>query len=104
MYRARYQFTLVELLLVISILIIVVVFIGRGCSKDQNEAIRALDANGFTYPIIKDQGVWGFLNGCDKNDHAWYDASVINPIGKRVDVIVCCGGSLSFIGCTVRTK
>lgn len=103
-YQTRYKFTLVELLIIITILIVIVAFVVRGCSRDQSEAFRALDANGFTYPIIKNQGSWGIFNGCDKHDYAWYDASVINPVGKRVDVIVCCGGSFSFKGCTVRTR
>lgn len=74
-----------------------------GCT-DNAEALRSLEINGFSSPMITDFGSLGFLHGCDIHDLAWYQAQAINSVGKPVNVIVCCGGPLAFKGCTIRTK
>lgn len=101
-YRSRV--TLVELMMGAVVLLMLSMFCVKGCSGDSSEAVRALETNGFSNVSIQDSGVWGVWHGCDKHDGAWYDASATNPIGKKVDVVVCCGGPLSFKGCTVRTR
>lgn len=76
-----------------------------GCQTDDAEAIRALSDNGFSDITITDSSAiapnW---DGCGSDDGAVYHAKATNPAGKRVNVIVCCGGSLSFKGCVVRSK
>lgn len=104
----KFQTTLVEvfssLVLVAAMLFVVASLIMGNCSDDTSEAIRSLETNGFTQNTIIDSGVLGSFHGCGNNDSMWYEASSTNPIGKKVNVMVCCGGPLSFKGCTIRVK
>jgi len=76
-----------------------------GCGTDDHEAYKALSDNGFTNIHITDKG-WTFANwhGCDSKDGNWYQVNATNPIGKPVEMLVCCGAKTSFKGCTVRSK
>ncbi len=76
-----------------------------GCITDDNEARKALDDQGFTNITITDRGT-GLVTweGCGKDDGAYYKATATNPAGKRVNVVVCCGGSFSMKGCVIRSK
>lgn len=75
------------------------------CGTDDNEAIRALDDNGFTNITITDHGfMFAGFEGCDAKDGNWYHATATNPAGKHVNMLVCCGAKMSFKGCTVRSK
>lgn len=100
--------TLVEMMICGAIGAVVIIGVTSatmtGCSDDHSEAIRTLETNGFTDNVIHDHGYWAGFHGCDGKDGAWYDATSTNPIGKTVNIVVCCGGPLSFKGCTVRVK
>ena len=75
------------------------------CATNDSEAIKALDNNGFTNITITDRGfLAASWEGCDDKDGNWYHATATNPTGKRVNMLVCCGGALDFKGCTVRSK
>lgn len=75
-----------------------------GCTDD-NEAQRALTDQGFSDITITDRGtVFASVYGCSDSDGAWYSTTANNPAGKRVNMIVCCGGALQFKGCTLRSK
>ncbi len=72
------------------------------CS-DENDARRALTDMGFTSVRITDTDIFtAQFDGCGKHEAA-YKASATNPIGKQVQLVVCCG-STNFKGCTVRSK
>jgi hypothetical protein len=76
-----------------------------GCATNDHEAIKALDDEGFSDISITDRGfMFAEWQGCDKRDGNWYHAHATNPRGKPVNMLVCCGSSLSFKGCTVRSK
>lgn len=76
-----------------------------GCFTNDNEAIKALDDQGFTSISITDRGaLFAHFEGCGEDDGHWYEASATNPVGKRVNLLVCCGANLSFKGCVVRSK
>ena len=100
--------TLVELMIcggIVTATIIGIASMSGGCSSDDHsEAIKTLETNGFTQNIINDHGHWAGFHGCDGKDGSWYDATSTNPIGKKVNIVVCCGGPLSFKGCTIRVK
>jgi len=76
-----------------------------GCGTNDAEAIRALDDHGFTAVTITDHGsIFAGWEGCGSEDANWYHASATNSAGKRVSMLVCCGGQLAFKGCTIRSK
>jgi hypothetical protein len=76
-----------------------------GCVANDNEAIKALDDQGFSNISIMDRGIFGAdWAGCGQDDGAYYKAVATNPAGKRVNLLVCCGGAMSFKGCVVRSK
>jgi hypothetical protein len=79
-------------------------FCASACTTDDGEAIRTLDDQGYSDIQIVDRGIMANWEGCDEKDGAWYNASVTNPKGKHVTVLVCCGGNLRFKGCTIRSK
>lgn len=106
-YTRNRQMTLSELIIYTVLGVSAVVGLGSiigSCQSDNSEAVRALDTNGFSNVTIHDSGFWGSFHGCDKHDGAWYSASATNPVGKTVELVVCCGGPASFKGCTVRSK
>jgi len=85
----------------------VLLFIGfgtfRGIFVPEARALEALEKQGYTEGVITDHS-WFVpgLQGCDGKDAAVFEANAINPVGKRVDVIVCTG--FFFKGATIRTK
>lgn len=74
------------------------------CSTNDGDATRTLDDEGYTDIQVQDRGIMASWEGCDEKDGAWYSVSATNPKGKHVNMLVCCGGSLSLKGCTVRSK
>lgn len=99
--------TLKELLIAVSAVGLLVIGVAQftGCSTNDAEAIKALDDQGFKDISITDRGaIFAHFNGCGGDDQNYYDATATNPAGKRVSVLVCCGGSFSFKGCVVRSK
>jgi len=72
---------------------------------NDNEAIKALDDQGFSNISIMDRGAFGaHWAGCGEDDGNYYNVVATNPAGKRVSLLVCCGGAMSFKGCVVRSK
>lgn len=87
--------------LIVSILSFTLV----GCWTNDNEALKALDDQGFSEATITERGaVFAQWEGCGNDDGNWYHAIATNPHGKRVNVLICCGGALQFKGCVVRSK
>lgn len=75
------------------------------CATNDSEAIRALYDNGFSNIAIQDRGfMFAHFHGCGEKDGNWYEANALNPIGKPVHMLVCCGALISFKGCTIRSK
>lgn len=104
-------YTLVELLITLFFLaggslgIALVLSSSSGCSADHSEAVRTLENNGFSNVSVTSSGIVGASwHGCDKEDGAYHEADATNSLGKRVHMVVCCGGPMSFKGCTVRSK
>jgi len=75
------------------------------CATNDDEAVKALSDNGFNDITITNRGFFGAqFMGCDQKDQNWYHANATNPAGRKVNMLVCCGGLMSFKGCTVRSK
>jgi hypothetical protein len=101
------KITLIEYIITLCFIFVVfysIGFVTSGCSSDNSEAIRALENNGFSKITIQNSGYLAEFHGCDSKDQIWYEVSATNPIGKQVNMLVCCGGPISFKGCTVRSK
>jgi hypothetical protein len=89
--------TLYLVLIVFSFLVVP----ARGCMAEPEQALRALDQMGYTEAKIHNHAwFWVAVRGCGA-DAARFDATAVNPRGKRVDLIVCVGWP--FKGSTVRT-
>ena len=89
------------------VVVLVVLFVGfsmvRGIFVPEQRALEALEKQGYTEAVITDHSWFlpGF-QGCDTRDAAVFDATAVNPIGKRVDIIVCT--CFFFKGATIRTR
>ena len=85
--------------------LIPLLFVLCGCYTNDQEAIHTLEVNGFTdINIYSSTAVFPYWEGCSEKDGAAYKATATNPREQHVDVLVCCGGPLSFKGCTVRVQ
>lgn len=73
----------------------------RGCFADEQQAVRALETQGYSDVKITDHH-WIFVTvqGCGA-DAAKFDAVATNPAGKKVNVYVCVGWP--FKGSTIRS-
>jgi len=95
-------FTLIELLLVIFI-VITFATLFRGVFVDSDEAVRALQTQGYSDIKITDKAIFFIsLRGGSREDAAMFTAHAKNPVGKEVIVYVCVGWP--FKGATIRTK
>lgn len=86
----------------ISLVFIFIFAIFRGGFVDPEEAVRALEIQGYSNVQIMDSK-WllvGF-RGCETTDATRFDMSAKNPAGKPVNLFVCVGWP--FKGATVRT-
>lgn len=100
--KKRFNFTVHELMIAFFVIIILATLC-RGCIVNQDEAVKALETQGFSQVQILDKGVlFVGLRGCSSHDAAKFEAKAINPIGKEVQVFVCTGWP--FKGATVRSK
>ncbi len=70
-----------------------------GCS-DYGSARSALQSMGFTDIVLDSPKV--MFSGCGKDDFVNHPFRAKNTAGRDVSGTVCCGGPLSFKGCTVR--
>lgn len=74
---------------------------GRGVFVDEADAMRAIEAHGYTDPSIVSSGWFAVgWRGCDEKDAAVFDVQATNAQGNRVGVLVCMGWP--FKGATVR--
>jgi hypothetical protein len=69
--------------------------LAAGCVTDEDEAAQTLDNAGFTHIETGDVNLWS----CDKGDKYGRDFKAVNPNGRTVHGVVCCG---VFKACTVR--
>lgn len=93
--------TLIEILIVIAIIgIIAAIAVPAGSSAcdDQPASIRTLDSMGFTDVKLQGHKIWG----CGEGDKSSIAFTARNPKGVEVEGVVCCGGTISTKGCTVR--
>ena len=106
--RNRRGVTLIELLIVVAIVAIVVTiavgYLGGGMTaQDDAQAMRALEANGFTNATIVDRSYAApAYNGCSEGDRAAFDVVATNPLGRQLNVTVCIGQWGK--GATIRVK
>lgn len=72
-------------------------------STDGDRAKRTVEDMGFTDVSVGDASVIApSFQGCGEGDSAAFDAQATNANGKRVSLVVCCGGIAK--GCTVRSR
>lgn len=89
----------------LSLLLLLLAFLGCDEASDTRahhltlEQERALTSMGFSEPKPDNSGS-EFWN-CGRDDSALYSAgfTALNPVGRRVTGVVCCG---LWKGCTVR--
>lgn len=76
--------------------------VGAKLFVSSDRAVRALTDQGFSdVQITGDSWLFVGWQGCDSGDGIKWDATAINPAGKRVNVFVCSG---IFKGATIRTR
>lgn len=77
-------------------LTVMAVLLVAGCFTSDDETMRTVEAQGFTE--VRLGGAAPFR--CDgKSDKVGQHFSAVNPAGRRVEGVVCCG---VLKGCTVR--
>ena len=94
----------VSLLLVLALAVALGLFV-EGCPGrmvDQRVAIRAVETNSFTNPVILKRDVnFVCYKGGGRGDVVRFTVEATNPIGQRVKVYIYCGWP--FKGATMRT-
>jgi hypothetical protein len=87
----------------LAIIAIITFTLFRGALVNSNEAIMALETQGYSDIKIVDKAIFFIaLRGGSKEDAAMFTAQAKNPVGKKVTVYVCVGWP--FKGSTIRTK
>ncbi len=89
----------IEALIVLAMIGIVGAFAFRGCS-DREGATKALTSMGFTDVTLWEPAM--FITGCEQGERVNHRFLALNVQRQKVEGTVCCGGPLSFKGCTVR--
>jgi len=85
----------------IIILALCIIIGGCGAFVDNNDAIEAMEAQGFSDVVILSKSIlFVSFRGCTDQDAAVYSMRATNTFGKSVDVIVCVGWP--FKGATIR--
>lgn len=95
---------LTGVLLVGGIIFGIVAYCSGATIDDDAVPIKALDDAGYTKAAILTREVVLGWEGCGKDDGSVFTARAVNPAGKEVTMLVCCGGNWSFKSCTVRSK
>ncbi len=92
----------IESLFGILIFLVAALVIVRGVFVHPSVAVNALKTQGYSNVEVKshDWFMIGF-RGCDEKDAAKFTAEAINPVGEKVEVIVCTG---ILKGATIRSK
>lgn len=100
----RKGFTLIELMIVLTIIAILAIVIGGAFSGSSNrgDAISAAEASGFQNVKVVDTHHWIFAHyhGCSDRDWKATVVTATNPLGKTVTITVCEGFWLK--GATIR--
>jgi len=100
--KMRKGFTLIELLTWIALVLLVLGFF-RGFLITEETAIKAFEVRGFSEVQIKDKDVFLLgLRGGEFTDAAIFEASAVNPVGKKVEVYICIGWPLK--GAVLRSR
>ncbi len=71
---------------------------------DDRVPLKALDDAGYSRAKILTREIAFGYEGCGQGDHSVFSAKAMNPAGKEVTVLACCGGPWSFKTCTIRSK
>ena len=95
--------TLIELMVVVSIVVLLAaLLVPTGMFVDEDVAVRALEAQGFTKVEVVDKAYYFIgMRGGDQSDSVRFECEAINPAGKRVTMHVFSGWL--FKGATIRT-
>ena len=91
-----------KLIIVCGVCIFWLIFIlGCGALVDESEAIRTLEAAGYT-EVSCPTSNWVFASwsGCSKEDDVAFKCTAVNPGGVRVKLVVCSNALLK--GSTIR--
>jgi hypothetical protein len=89
----------IEVVIVLAMVGIVGAVSFRGCS-DRAGATKALNSMGFTDVTLWEPAM--FFTGCEQGEKVNHRFLALNAQRQKVEGTVCCGGPLSFKGCTVR--
>jgi predicted small lipoprotein YifL len=85
------------------IVLLVLSLSGCGTLINDNKVAKAVEKQGYTEVRLRNKSViFHSWSGCSDSDSASWDGTAINPIGVKVDIVVCAGWP--FKGVTVRTK
>lgn len=64
----------------------------RGYSVDDNVALQAAKASGYTEPRVVDRhNVFPSFNGCSGSDAVGFDVEAKNSQGEKVRLLICSG-------------
>jgi hypothetical protein len=88
---------------ILVVIITLSIMSGCGFLVDENQAVQALQNQGFKdVRITAEHRLAPNLFGCAESDKAAFEVTATNINGKRVNAIVCMGWP--FKGATVRYK
>jgi hypothetical protein len=90
-------------LVVAGAALVVAGFSFRGAFAPEEQAVRALQTQGFSLVRIEERSFFFVaFRGCDGSDAAMFRAHALNPANREVEVYVCTGWP--FKGATVRVR
>lgn len=90
------------LLILIQILLTLLIFCRGVFVNDIRPVEQVMKTHGFTEYTIKDKDViFVGLRGCQADEAAKFEVTATNPVGEKVDFLVCTGWP--FKGATIRT-
>ncbi len=69
----------------------------RTCEAGDAESLRTIDSSGFAEPVLGDYNAWECGGGESSRSF-----TAINPLGKRVEGVVCCSAMGCTKACTLR--
>ncbi len=74
-----------------------------GCA-DEGQACQAVSNMGFSRcRVAATHYVGAGFYGCHSDDNAAFEVNAVNPAGRRVSFVVCCGNG-PFGSCTLRNQ
>lgn len=83
---------------------LVVIVLAATCVAidDQGAPTRALLRAGYRDVRVERSSFAWPLSGCGEDDAAAHTVSAVNPVGQRVQLLVCCG--VWSKACTIRSR